>query len=386
MEKVRNIMIVAGEASGDLHGAGLVRAMKKADPQLRFFGMGGSEMKKSGVELLYTVDKLAVMGLAEVVGKLFFILAVLRNLKEKLESRKPDLLILIDSAEFNLRLAKAAKLKGVRVYYYITPKVWVWRKGRVKKLAKYTDMAGVILPFEEAYLKKFGVKAEYIGNPVVDSSKIAFNRDEFCRKYDIQAEKALVGILPGSRKKEVSFLLPIFLEAARRMQKKYSKEIVFLIPLASTVSIEDLEKCGLKQYQDDLDIEIFSHDRYEMMAACDGVIAASGTATLELAILNTPMVVAYKFAPLSYFIGKLFINIPYFSLVNILADRPVVVELLQEQVDAATIELELARILFDEHIRREMKKDFAAIRKQLGNNPVSEKSAALAFSVMDRDI
>ncbi len=376
------IMIVAGEASGDLHGGNLVKAMKQSDAGLRFFGMGGTYMESQGVEIIHALDQMAVMGVSEVLAKLGTILKALKDLKHELRQRAPDLLILIDFADFNLRIAKTAKKLGIPVYYYITPKVWVWRKGRVKKLAAYVDRAGVILPFEERYLRNKKVKATYVGNPVVESTVATLSRHSFCEKYGLNSDNALVGLLPGSRKKEVASLLPEFFEAAKRMQEKYSRDISFLIPLASTLTMDDLLENGLQEYQKDMDIHVLDQDRYSLMNACDGVLAASGTVTLELALLDTPMVVAYKIAPLSYMIAKLLVHLRFFSLVNILADKEVVPELLQDQAHPAALEIELARIIFDDGVRSEMKKDLAEIRAKLGKGQVSSKAAELAFQII----
>lgn len=378
----KHVMIAAGEASGDLHGAGLVRSMLETDPSLKFFGMGGEELAGEGVEIVIDLSTLSVMGFTEVFASIREIHTSLKQLKRVLKKKKPALLVLIDFADFNLRLAKEAKKLGIPVFYYITPKVWVWRKRRVKKLRKYVDSAGVILPFEEEYLKERGVNARYVGNPTLESVSVKFTRSQFCQKYNIDEKKALVGIIPGSRKKEVSFLLPVFLESAKRMQQKYSRELAFLIPLASTLSLEDIDRAGLASYKQDLEIHILPEDRYELMAACDAVVAASGTVTLELTLLDIPMVVAYKFTPTSYMIGKALINIPYFSLVNILSGKGVVTELLQDQVEPATVEIELARILFDEDVRNYMKKEFSEVRAQLGGAKASQRAAQLAFETM----
>ncbi|MFN2355446.1 MAG: lipid-A-disaccharide synthase, partial [Desulfopila sp.] len=312
------------------------------------------------------------------------ILAAFRLLKIALRQHNPALLILIDFGEFNLRLAKHARKLGIPVLYYITPKVWVWRKWRVKKLAKLVDRAAVILPFEEKYLQERGVKATYVGNPVLDAVNVRFERKQFCQKYGLDDNRAIVGILPGSRRKEVGFLLPVFLEASRRMQSKYSRELSFVIPLASTLTEEDLETAGLATFRKSMDIHVIQQDKYEMMASCDGVVAASGTVTLELAVLDIPMIVAYKFTPLSYHLGRFLIDIPFFSLVNIIAEKQVVNELLQDQVTPGTVELELARILFDENIRKKIKYDLAQVRRAIGGRGASRKAADLAFETMKR--
>ncbi len=379
----KHVMIVAGEASGDLHGAGLVSSMLDKDPNLVFFGMGGDELTRRGVEILIDSNELSVMGFTEVFSSLREIHTALKQLKKYLKDRNPALLILIDFADFNLRLAKEAKKLNIPVFYYITPKVWVWRKRRVKKLKKFVDSAGVIFPFEEKYLQERGVNARYVGNPTMETVTVKLSRSQFCAKYNIDEKKALVGIIPGSRKKEVSFLLPVFLESAKRMQQKYSRELAFLIPLASTLDKEDIDKSGVADYKNDIEIHVLPDDRYELMAACDAVVAASGTVTLELTLLDVPMVVAYKFTPTSYMIGKALINIPYFSLVNILAGKGVVTELLQDQVQPASVEIELARILFDENVRKYIKKEFTDIRASLGGATASQSAAQLAFETME---
>jgi len=378
----KSVMIVAGEASGDVHGAGLVRAMREEDPSLHFYGAGGKELADAGIEILCDIDKITVMGLSEILATLKDIIYTYRLFKRTLRDKKPSLLILIDFGEFNLRLAKYASKLNIPVFYYITPKVWVWRKGRVKSLAKYVDCAAVILPFEESYLQERGVCAKYVGNPVLDAVQLELDKKQFCQKYSLDQDKAIVGILPGSRKKEVSFLLPIFLESARRMQKKYSRELTFVLPLASTLTIDDLNKSGLEKYSSELDIHVIADDRYELMAACDGVVAASGTVTLELAVLDVPMVVAYKFTPISYYVGKMLIHIPFFSLVNIISGKNVVTELLQDQVHAAAIELELARILFDDGVRSHIKRELLHGRNTIGGSGASHNAAKLAFETM----
>lgn len=210
------------------------------------------------------------------------------------------------------------------------------------------------------------------------------DRETFCRSHDIDPDHKIVGILPGSRKKEISALLPTFLEAAKRMQQKYQKHIVFLISLASTITEEDLRENGLDTYRQFVDIRIIRQSRYDMMAACDAVVAASGTVTLELAILNVPMVVVYKVSPQTYYLGKLLVKSKYFSLVNLIVDAPVVPELLQDQGNPGSIEIELAFLLFDEHTRRKMQEGLLSVRQRLGGPGASEKAAGLAFAVMNK--
>jgi lipid-A-disaccharide synthase len=376
------VMIVAGEASGDLHGANLVMAMRRHEPDLSFFGMGGVELAAAGVELLYDARKLAVVGAFEVLAHLPDIVAAQRILKKRMKEDRPRLLILVDFPDFNLMLARKAKKLGIPVFYYISPQVWAWRSGRVRTIGRLVDRIAVILPFEEQFYLDRNVQAQYVGHPLLDSVKVEMSRDAFCRRHEIDPDHKIVGLLPGSRKKEISALLPTFLEAAKRMQQKYQNHIVFLISLASTINEEDLQKNGLDAYRQFVDIHIIRQNRYDMMAACDAVVAASGTVTLELAILNTPMVVVYKVSPQTYFFGKLLVRVKYFSLVNLIADAPVVPELLQDQGNPGSIEVELAFLLFDDYTRKKMKEGLELVRKRLGGPGASEQAAGLALEIM----
>ncbi|MGI9537464.1 MAG: lipid-A-disaccharide synthase [Desulfocapsaceae bacterium] len=389
------VMIVAGEASGDLHGSRLVSSMLEENPALHFSGIGGPELKKTGVELLYDASKIAVVGLFEVVSHLSHILRAQRLLRKSLKEKRPGLLILIDFPDFNLLLARKAKKLGVPVFYYISPQVWAWRSGRVGTIDRLTDGIGVILPFEEEFYRQRGVtKAKYVGHPLLDTVANRMSREEFCAAHDIDPLRKLVGILPGSRQREINSLLPEFLRAAETVNEKCPESPVFLIPQAPTIEAEELFDSGLRDVDSRLDIRIIGDNhRYELMAACDAIVAASGTVTLEIVLLDSPMVVAYKLSPMTYRVGRLLVRLGqfslvklgFFSLVNLVAGKEVVVELLQDDANADAIAAELTNLLFDQDHRNAQLSEFKGIRKKLGDRGASKHAAALAISLMKND-
>ncbi len=380
------VMIIAGEASGDLHGANLVRAMLAERPGLSFSGMGGKDLIDAGVDVLFDAKKIAVVGLAEVFSHLPDIFAAQKILKTALKEKRPALLILIDFPDFNLMLAKFAKKLGIPVFYYITPQVWAWRSGRVKTIASRVDQIGVILPFEEEFFRERGLDAEYVGHPLLDSVHTSMSREEFCAEHNISNDDLLIGLLPGSRKKEISGLFPTLLQTAERLQKsnESQRKIVFFVPLASTISKEEIRDNGLNEFGNGLDVRIIRENRYDMMAACDAAVVASGTVTLELALLETPMVVIYKVSNGTYKLGRLLVNknLTNFSLVNLIAGEEVVPELIQGDVNPERIEAELKAIIFDKLRRDNMLHGLAFVREKMGKAGASEKAAKLALSLI----
>ena len=376
-------MIVTGEASGDLHGANLVKALRAKEPELQFCGMGGPELAALGVEILYDAAKVSVVGVLEVFSHLKDIWLAQRALRRRLNANPPDLLILIDLPDFNLLLAKKAKKLGIPVFYYISPQLWAWRSGRVKTIKARVDKIGVILPFEEEFYRQRGVVAEYVGHPLLDTVNTSVTREQFLQLHNIPVGTCCIGLFPGSRKREVSSLLPIFLCAAQSLQKNSPEKIVFFIPRASTIGMEEFAASGLDSYQQSLDIRIIEKDRYNMMVACDAVVTASGTVTLELAILEVPMIVVYKLAPLTYQLAKLLIKLDFFSLVNLIAGYAAVPELLQHEVTATGIAGELSAITTLPARKKKMKQALREVRDKLGESGASEKAAAVALQMLE---
>jgi len=342
--------------------------------------MGGKEMAAAGMELLCDISNLAVMGIVEVVSRLWDIRKAMRILEQRWQQQLPDLLILIDYPGFNLILAAKAKKLEIPVMYYIGPKVWAWGRGRIKKIRRLVDRMAVILPFEQDFYRKYGMEVEFVGSPLLDSVKHDITKDQFLKIHDIDPVSTVVGILPGSRKQEIVKMLPLFLSAAKRLQLHVGK-IVFLLALAPGLSRADLVENGLRDV--DLDVRVIAEGRYDLMASCDVVMAASGTVTLELAILNVPMVVAYRVAPVTFFLGRLLVKVPFFSLVNLVAGKKVVAELLQHEASPEKISEELQRLLDDQDANATMKKMLKQITGQLGKAGASTRTASLALELID---
>lgn len=372
------IMIVAGETSGDLHGTHLVQALRGMRPDLLISGMGGPALAAQGVEILYDAARMAVVGILEVISHLKDIRAAKRILEDFLREKRPQLLILIDYPDFNLLLAAKARKLGIPVFYYISPQVWAWRSGRVRTIKRLVDKMAVILPFEEEFYRQRGMAVEFVGHPLVDELAGVV---EALAPQPATAGPPLIGLLPGSRRREIAVMLPLFLAAARRLKARHP-QVSFIIPLAPGLDRQLLMAHGLADCSD-LDIRLVEPaERHRRMAACAAVLAASGTVTLELAMLGTPMVVSYRVAPLTYFLGRLLIKVRYASLVNLVARQEVVPELLQDAATPEAISRELDRLLTDPARRRAMLDGLALVRQRLGGPGASHRAALLALNML----
>jgi lipid-A-disaccharide synthase len=372
-------VIVAGEASGDLHGAELARELLALDRSLSLSGIGGGGMAAAGVNLYCDISKLAVMGLIEVVSRLQDIRAAMKILEKQFQTNRPDLLVLIDYPGFNLELARRAKKYNIQILYYISPKIWAWREGRIKSIKKYVDRMAVILPFEKKFYQNHGFEVDFVGNPLLDKVQTTLGPNEFKSRYEIDSDATVIGIMPGSRKQEIAKLLPVFMQTASLLSRK-SEKYVFLLPLAETLTEDDLKEHGLKN--NGLDIRIIKENRYETMAACDVAIAASGTLTMELAILKVPMVVCYRVSSLTYFLAKPFVKFEYASLVNLVAGKEVVPELLQFRATPENILREILHLLNCPETRDAMKQELIHVSKQLGDPGGAGRTAALAMEML----
>ncbi|MDA3970609.1 MAG: lipid-A-disaccharide synthase [Desulfobulbaceae bacterium] len=369
------VMIVSGEASGDMHGARVLTALQKQITNLKAYGMGGTALKAAGMEILVDAADMAVVGIVEVLTHLPGIIRAQKILHARLKGSRPQLLILIDYPDFNLMLAAKAKKLGIPVLYFISPQVWAWRSGRVHKIKRLVDRMAVILPFEKPFYAQFGFDVDYVGHPLADHMGLTLTKQEFLEKHKIPGTKRYIGLLPGSRRKEVSSMLPLFLQAAQKIKEQHP-DTVFLLPLAPSLQYEDLYKNGLETCN--LDVQVVAGDRYELMQSCDLVLAASGTVTLELALLQVPMVVSYRIAPLTYQLGLHFIKVKYVSLVNLIADQKIVPEILQQEATADNISAALLELWPESAPYTIQKQALGQIKDILSKGGCSTNVAAIA--------
>ena len=376
-------MIVAGEASGDIYGADLVSEANRLVPGSHFFGIGGARMREAGVETLVDSSDMAVVGLVEVIKHFDVISAAFGKLKQIILQTPPDLLILIDYPGFNLRLAKVAKKAGIKVLYYISPQIWAWRQGRVKKIARLVDHMAVILPFEAPFYEKAGVPVTFVGHPMLDLVQVRLNRSAAATSFSLDPARKVVGLFPGSRHNEIERLLPMIIGAATRLKEQFP-DVQFILPLASTLSSNDiipqLTAAGL-------DVTTTRDRIHDMIRACDAVISVSGTVTLEIALVGTPMVIIYKLSPLTYQIAKRLIKVPNIGLCNIVAGETMVRELIQDEANPEMIAAEIAELLTDQAYHASIVDKLGHVRSKLGCGGASARVAALALELStQRDV
>jgi len=378
MNSRKKVVIVAGEPSGDLYGAKLVEAMASLSPKVECYGIGGSEMEKTGVHLLFSSAELAVVGVTEVLAKVGHIWRAWRQMKRFIKDHKPHLAVLIDYPGFNLRLAKVFHDNAVPVLYYVSPQVWAWRPGRIKKIAKRVAKMAVILPFEASLYEQEGVDVEFVGHPLLDILDAGLSREKARRQLGVAADALFIGLLPGSRGGEVKALLPPLVGAAEILASDFPTSR-FMIPLASTIGRDAVQGCIAGSR---LPIEIVEGRAFEVMKAADLLLMASGTATLEGAIAGVPMVIIYRLSPITYLIGRILVKVKCIGLANIVVGRKVVPELLQGEVTPQRIALEAKKILQDHAKREEIKDEFRLITDKLGGKGASQRVARIALQMM----
>jgi lipid-A-disaccharide synthase len=363
---------VAGERSGDLHGGNLIKALKNMADGIHCRGFGGDYMMQAGMEVVVHYREMAFMGFAEVIANLGTISKKLRQCKRDILEFKPDAVILIDYAGFNLRIARFARQQGFKVCWYISPKVWAWNQGRALKLKANIDRMFVILPFEKDFFRKFNWEVDYVGNPVLDAVKTYTVDKDFLRENQIAIEKPLVALLPGSRKQEVKLIIPVLAEVVKKFP-----DVQFAV-----ASVDNLPQVYYQPLRVLLNVKFVTGATYDLLSVAKAAVVTSGTATLETALFRVPQVVVYRTSPVSYSIAKSLIRVPYISLVNLIANREVVRELIQSKASVEGISNELARLIKDEGYRKSISEGYKEIVELLDTGSASENTAGLIIKYL----
>jgi lipid-A-disaccharide synthase len=366
----RSILVSAGEASGDYYAAELVHELRRRWPQCDFFGCAGPQLREARVEAIIRSEDLSVVGIVEVLGHLPRIWRRFRTLIRAAAQRKPDLAILTDSPDFHFRVARKLKRLGIPVVYLVAPQVWAWRKGRVRTMRRVIDQLLCIFPFEEAFFRQHGVPATYIGHPLATRVRPTLSRSDFFRKHNLADGRPLVAVIPGSRRNEALHHLPELVRAAAILSR--DRPLGFILPASPT--------CGAAFFAKPLAgsaIRAIEGEAWDAMAHCDVALAASGTVTVEAALLGAPMVTFYRVTGVSWAIGKLLVDVPFYSMVNLIAGKKVVPELMQDQMTGEAIAAETARLLDNATERAKMKEELARVAVLLSNPLLSETGDAI---------
>ncbi len=376
--KPLKILFSAGESSGDQHAANMFLEMQKLQPDIIGLGMGGAKMAQTGIDIRYDSANIAVIGVVEVIKHYAEIRRALTLMQQLVASERPDLLVCVDYKEFNFKLARYAKQLGIKVLFYVSPQVWAWRPGRVKAYGKVIDMMAVIFPFETAYYEAEKVPVRYVGHPSVDKVHAQYSKDEDLSLFGLEKNKPIVGLLPGSRGNEIRRMLPVMLAAAEKLQLSLPG-CQFMLPQADSIS-----DALLDEYisQTSLNITVIKNQPYDVIQCCDVVMTTSGTATLEIALLTVPMVIAYKLAPLTYILGRWLVNTPFIGLPNIVLGKSIIKELIQQDASAAKLCAEVLKILTDKAYAEQMRENLSLVKQQLGQGGGSKNMAQLALEML----
>ncbi|MFY7828818.1 MAG: lipid-A-disaccharide synthase [Flectobacillus sp.] len=357
--------IIAGERSGDLHGSNLIKAILQKDANAQIRAWGGDMMQEAGATLVKHYKDIAFMGFAEVIKNLPTILGLLSFCKKDIQAYQPDVVILIDYAGFNMRVAKFVKSIGIKTFYYISPKVWAWNQSRALNIKKFVDRMFVIFPFEKDFFKKYDYEVDYVGNPLFDAIADFQPKPNF-RKEARVGQKPIIALLPGSRHQEVAKILPMMVAQAYNFP-----DYQFVI-----AGVSNLPKELYARWQSIFPIKVVYDDAYNLLSVADAALVTSGTATLETALLNVPQVVCYKTSGISFAIAKMVIKVPYISLVNLVAQKKIVPELIQNDLNNNTVQEELNKILRPEG-RQAQQEGYAEVRAILGEKGASAKAGSL---------
>lgn len=374
--KPKTIFWLVGENSGDLHAELVLSALQRQRPELEHVGIGGPRLQKLGMKPLFPFERFAVMGFVEVIRHLPFFMKVQRDIKNYFATCKPDLVILVDYPGLNMRVARLASQFGIPVLYFICPQFWAWKPERVHKLRRDTRLVACILPFEAPLLAGCGVKSRYVGHPIAEEIKIELDRESFARKYGLDPAKQWLGFFPGSRNNEITKMLPVFLEAAKRMD---GKQYELLFSQAASLDKNHYNKLlnGFTYCR------IIQADNYEMMKYCDLLVCTSGTVTLEAAYLGTPLLICYKASQLSYLIGRYFVRIKRIGLPNIILDKDLLPELIQNEMNPENIYKQARQILLQKELNLKIRCELQQLHGLLSNIQPSLEMPKLIMELLD---
>ncbi len=385
------IMIVAGEPSGDGHAAKLVKALRELAPatDFEFFGAASHKLREAGVEEIVNADDFSIVGLPEIAKALPMFWKDFQKLKQAAVNRKPDVVILVDFPDFNLKLAKSLKKQGLKIIYYISPQLWAWRKYRVSTVRKYVDLMLTILPFEKDWYAKQGIShVEFVGNPTVREVHSNLTKEQFCAKYNLDAAQPIISLLAGSRHKEIVRILPELLETAALMSEQ-NAALQFVITLASTRKMTEVETAIGEAKRKNIKLPkvliTVQSETHEALNASDAAAVTSGTATLETAIIGTPMAIVYKTSPLNYKLLRPLISVEHFGLINLIAERRLAKELIQDDFTAETLSKELFRLLEPEN-NRKMREQLKEVTDKLGHGGASKRAAEFILRDLEKTV
>ena len=373
-------MMLAGEASGDAHGAEVVEAMKALNPEIRFSGMGSHELKRAGVDVFFDSASIAVVGIVEVLKHWGEIKQAMELVKNRLETTRPDLLVLIDYPEFNLKMARHAKSLGIRVLFYISPQVWAWRPKRIHKIGQSIDHMAVLFKFETEYYERAHIPVTFVGHPLVDKVKTSAQADQQRALLKIDADRKIIGLFPGSRRSEIARLLPLMLETAASMQQQ-DQSLAFVMPVAASLDYDAIRNaCEASG----VDIHLTRENIYDVISVCDAIVSCSGTVTLEIALLGIPLCIVYKMSWLSYQIMSRLITIPHIGLANIVANKHIVKEFLQDDATSQNVSAELFHLLNDAPYREQVTAGLNEVKVNLGMGEGSKHMAQLILQQLQQ--
>lgn len=375
---IKRILIIAGEASGDMHAAKLITQVREKKQDITFFGIGGSKMRAAGTKILIDSKQLSVLGIVEVLPRLWTIYLAFQDIKSELKRNPPNLVVLIDFSGFNLKVAKVAKALGIKVLYYISPQIWASRQGRVEKIKKYVDQMAVIFPFEVDFYRNLRVPVKLVRHPLLDDAYSEYTQETARNLLGLDLQKKAIGILPGSRNGEIKNLLPTLLATAKKL-KQDNPDLQFVLPLASTVKHADIAHYLAEV---NVPIKVVDQNIYDVLRACDAAVVASGTATLQVALMNIPMAIVYRLSPITYAIGKRIVKLSCIGLCNIVAGKKIVNEYIQDEVNVKNLAAEINKILHDENYATKMKQELMLVRNNLEDKKNENQIADIVLETL----